>query len=165
MKNLKDYFKESLLDMDMDPIEHTKLIEISIIDMIKSLLQYTKKIHYMQNSVTLIFDKKYNLIQWNDIAQNIKSNLESIDIKYNYESGITEQGSLKIYYNDIDFRIKNGFEISIDFSYPYRKYIARENNTDKPSESPEPSLVQIAVFGNKGRDFFKILKKELINEK
>ena len=158
MKDLVKFIKESLLDMDdSNFITTSQLLEISLMELFKSLLQYTKKIHSTGNSITLIFDNKYDLNKYNDIIKSVRSDLDSIDIKYTYESGIEEQGSLKYYYNDIEFKI-NGFEVAMDFTYSYKKYIDLDKG---PMEVPDHGFLQIHVFGMKGRDFFKKLKKEL----
>lgn len=158
MKDLVKFIKESLLDMDdSNFITTSQLLEISLMELFKSLLQYTKKIHSTGNSITLIFDNKYDLNKYNDIIKSVRSDLDSIDIKYTYESGIEEQGSLKYYYNDIEFKI-NGFEVAMDFTYSYKKYIDLDKG---PMEGPDHGLLQISVFGMKGRDFFKKVKKEL----
>ena len=158
MKDLVKFIKESLLDMDdSNFITTSKLLEISLMELFKSLLQYTKKIHSTGNSITLIFDNKYDLNKYNDIIKSVRSDLDSIDIKYTYESGIEEQGSLKYYYNDIEFKI-NGFEVAMDFTYSYKKYIDLDKG---PMERPDHGLLQISIFGMKGRDFFKKVKKEL----
>lgn len=158
MKDLVKFIKESLLDMDdSNFITTSQLLEISLMELVKSLLQYTKKLHSTGNSITLIFDNKYDLNKYNDIIKSVRSDLDSIDIKYTYESGIEEQGSLKYYYNDIEFKI-NGFEVAMDFTYSYKKYIDLDKG---PMERPDHGLLQISVFGMKGRDFFKKVKKEL----
>lgn len=158
MKELQQYIKESLLDMDdSNFITTSQLLEISLITLLKSLLQYTKKLQSTGNSITLIFDKKYDLNKYNDIIKSVRSDLDSIGIKYIYEPGIGEQGSLKYYYNDIEFKI-NGFEMAMDFTYSYKKYIDLDKG---PMEEPDHGLLQISIFGIKGKDFFKKLKKEL----
>lgn len=158
MKDLVKFIEESLLDMDdSNFITTSQLLEISLIELFKSLLQYTKKFQSTGNSITLIFDEKYDLNKYNDIIKSIRSDLDSIDIKYIYESGIEEQGSLKYYYNDIEFKI-NGFEVAMDFTYSYKKYIDLDKG---PMEKPDHGFLQIHVFGMKGRQFFKKLKKEL----
>ena len=158
MKDLMEFIEESLLDMDdSNFVTTSQLLEISLIELFKSLLQYTEKPHSMGNNITLMFDKKYDLNKFNDIIKNVRSDLDSIDIKYIYESGIKEQGSLKYYYNDIEFKI-NGFEVAMDFTYSYKKYIDLDKG---PMEAPDHGFLQIHVFGMKGKQFFKKLKKEL----
>jgi hypothetical protein len=131
MKDLVKFIKESLLDMDdSNFITTSQLLEISLMELVKSLLQHTKKLHSTGNSITLIFDNKYDLNKYNGIIKSVRSDLDPIDIKYTYESGIEEQGSLKYYYNDIEFKI-NGFEVAMDFTYSYKKYIDLGNQSNK----------------------------------
>ena len=84
MKELQQYIKESLLDMDdSNFITTSQLLEISLMTLLKSLLQYTKKLHSTGNSITLIFDKKpISLHGWKvRDAQGITTLVTLSDIK------------------------------------------------------------------------------------
>lgn len=159
MKDLVEFIEESLLDME-EPDESI-VIEHALLELFKSYLPYTNKIHNLSSGLTLYFHKKHNHEIFNNITKDFGDKLIQMGINGNPESGVIEQGSLKIYYNDYVFLI-NKIQINADFSYTYRKIINRKDYTDFEDEIPEHGLLQITISGKDGKHFFKNLKKELI---
>lgn len=161
MRDLTEYIKESLLDMD-DNISDDVLKEHALLELFKEYLQYTNKTNNNYCSATLIFHKKYDHKQFDKIAKEFGNKLSEMGIDGNPESGVFEQGSLKVYYNDYEFRLDK-IGINVDFSYSYQKTIIRKNYTDVESEIPDHGIMQISISGKPGRKFLRELKKELLN--
>lgn len=161
MKDLQQYIKESLLDMD-DDIADDVVKKLALLELFKEYLQYADKIKPFQSfcSATLIFHKKYDHKQFEKIAKEFGTKLSEMGIDGNPESGVFEQGSLKVYYNDYEFKLDK-IGINVDFSYTYQKAIIRKNYMDVESEIPDHGLMQISVSGKPGRDFLKKLRKEI----
>lgn len=147
MTSLQQYIKESLLDMD-DPDENI-LNKHALLELFKEYLQYTNKTNNSYCSVTLIFHKKYDHKQFEKIAKEFGDKLSEMGIDGDPDSGVFEQGSLKVYYNDYEFKLDN-IGINVDFSYSYQY------------EVPDHGLMQISISGKPGRDFLRTLKKELL---
>jgi hypothetical protein len=160
MKDLQQYIKESLLDMDDDIVDDV-VKKQGLLELFKEYLQYTDKTNNNFCSATLIFHKKYGHKQFEKIAREFGNKLSEMGIDGNPESGVFEQGSLKVYYNDYEFKLDK-MGINVDFSYTYQKAIIRKNYMDVESEIPDHGLMQISVSGKPGRDFLRTLKKELL---
>ena len=159
MKDLQQYIKESLLDMDDDIVDDV-VKKQGLLELFKEYLQYTDKTNNTFCSATLIFHKKYDHKQFEKIAKEFGTKLSEMGIDGNPESGVFEQGSLKVYYNDYEFKLDK-IGINVDFSYTYQKAIIRKNYMDVESEIPDHGLMQISVSGKPGRDFLKKLIKEI----
>lgn len=160
MKELQQYIKESLLDMD-DNISDDVLKEHALLELFKEYLQYADKSNNNYCSATLIFHKKYDHKQFDKIVKEFGIKLSEMGIDGNPESGVFEQGNLKVYYNDYEFKLDK-IGINVDFSYSYKKTIIRKNYMDVESEIPDRGLMQISVSGKPGRIFLRTLKKELL---
>lgn len=160
MKDLQQYIKESLLDMDDDIVDDI-VKKQGLLELFKEYLQYTDKTNNNFCSATLIFHKKYDHKQFEKIAKEFGTKLSEMGIDGNPESGVFEQGSLKVYYNDYEFKLDK-MGINVDFSYTYQKAIIRKNYMDVESEVPDHGLMQISISGKPGRDFLRTLKKELL---
>jgi hypothetical protein len=160
MKDLQQYIKESLLDMDDDIVDDV-VKKQGLLELFKEYLQYTDKTNNNFCSATLIFHKKYDHKQFEKIAKEFGNKLSEMGIDGNPESGVFEQGSLKVYYNDYEFELDK-MGINVDFSYTYQKAIIRKNYMDVESEVPDHGLMQISISGKPGRDFLRTLKKELL---
>lgn len=159
MKDLQQYIKESLLDMDDDIVDDV-VKKQGLLELFKEYLQYTDKTNNNFCSATLIFHKKYDHKQFEKIAKEFGNKLSEMGIDGNPESGVFEQGSLKVYYNDYEFELDK-MGINVDFSYTYQKAIIRKNYMDVESEVPDHGLMQISISGKPGRDFLKKLRKEI----
>lgn len=159
MTSLQQYIKESLLDMDDDNNDIIK--KYGLIELFKEYLQYTNTTNNTYCSVTLIFHKKYDHKQFEKIAKEFGNKLSEMGIDGNPESGVFEQGSLKVYYNDYEFELDK-MGINVDFSYSYQKAIIRKNYMDVESEIPDHGIMQISISGKPGREFLRTLKKELL---
>lgn len=160
MKDLQQYINESLLDMDDDIVDDV-VKKHGLLELFKEYLQYTDKTNNNYCSVTLIFHKKYDHKQFEKIAKEFGNKLSEMGIDGKPESGVFEQGSLKVYYNDYEFKLDK-MGINVDFSYTYQKVIIRKNYMDVESEVPDHGLMQISISGKPGRDFLRTLKKELL---
>lgn len=160
MKDLQQYIKESLLDMDDDIVDDV-VKKHGLLELFKEYLQYTDKTNNNFCSATLIFHKKYDHKQFEKIAKEFGNKLSEMGIDGNPESGVFEQGSLKVYYNDYEFKLDK-MGINVDFSYSYQKAIIRKKYIDVESEVPDHGLMQISISGKPGRDFLRTLKKELL---
>lgn len=160
MKDLQQYIKESLLDMDDDIVDDV-VKKQGLLELFKEYLQYTDKTNNNFCSATLIFHKKYDHKQFEKIAKEFGNKLSEMGIDGNPESGVFEQGSLKVYYNDYEFKLDK-IGINVDFSYTYQKAVIRKNYMDVESEVPDHGLMQISISGKPGRVFLRTLKKELL---
>lgn len=160
MTSLQQYIKESLLDMDDDIVDDV-VKKQGLLELFKEYLQYTNKTNNNFCSATLIFHKKYDHKQFEKIAKEFGTKLSEMGIDGNPESGVFEQGSLKVYYNDYEFELDK-MGINVDFSYTYQKAIIRKNYMDVESEVPDHGLMQISISGKPGRNFLRTLKKELL---
>ena len=149
MKDLQQYIKESLLDMDDDIVDDDIVKKHGLLELFKEYLQYTNKTNNNFCSVTLIFHKKYDHKQFEKIAKEFGTKLSEMGIDGNPESGVFEQGSLKVYYNDYEFELDK-IGMNVDFSYTYQY------------EIPDHGLMQISISGKPGRKFLRELKKELL---
>ena len=114
MKDLQQYIKESLLDMDDDIVDDV-VKKQGLLELFKEYLQYTDKTNNNFCSATLIFHKKYDHKQFEKIAKEFGNKLSEMGIDGNPESGVFEQGSLKVYYNDYEFKLDK-IGINVDFS-------------------------------------------------
>ena len=160
METLYKYIKESLLDMDDDIVDDI-VKKRRLLELFKEYLQYTDKTNNNCRSATLIFHKKYDHIQFEKIAINFGIKLSEMGINSDHDSGVFEQGSLKVYYSDYEFMLDK-IHINVDFSYSYQKAILRKNYMDVESEIPDHGIMQISISGKPGRIFLRMLKKELL---
>lgn len=161
VKTLYKYLKESLLDME--DVEDSTLKTHALKELLLNFLQYDCKIvNQTPNSFGIIFDKKYNHKQWDKIVNDFESELNELDIKFLRDKFETQQGSLKLYCNDFEFKFET-MTIYADFTYQYRMAISRDSNyMDTPNLIPEHGSISFNIQGKAGREFIKILKKELI---
>lgn len=159
MKDLVKFIKESLLDMD-EPDE-SMVKERALLELFKEYLQYTDKTNNSYHSAVLIFHKKYDHKRFEKITKEFKTKLLELGLSSENESGSFEQGSLKVYYNDYEFKLDN-IVINVDFSYSYQKAIVRKGYVDVESELPDHGVMEINVFSKFGRKFLRLLKKELL---